>query len=83
MAGTFGRIREVWLQASIATLEPYLEPRRETMCLLLPNVSRIDAVGKLRRNDIPDMGRNALVQLTLGVEQNPLDKIVAKLISRD
>jgi hypothetical protein len=72
--GAPGRMVKAGLEQSMATREPYLEPRRETMCLLAFGISISGSTRKQRGEvNIPDVYGNALAQVTISISQNPLD----------
>lgn len=75
-----GRVTEAGLQQSMATREPNLEPRRETMCLL-GDISQ----GKNQRigDDIPNMAGDLITLMVVAIHQDPLDEIVAILVTSD
>lgn len=72
---------EAGLQQSIATREPNLEPRRDTMCLL----GAVSEFLKSKRSwrHIPDVDSNLLALMMVGVHEDPLNQVIAVLITRD
>ena len=68
------------LLQSMATREPNLDPRKETICLL-PHVS--DSSEKGLGHHSPHVVRHDLSVLRIGIDQNILDKIVSVLVASD
>lgn len=65
----------------MATREPNLEPRRETMCFLVDSILAFTPSG-VDLESVPNVTSHKLALMRRGIHQNPLNEIVAILISR-
>jgi hypothetical protein len=79
-----GRVAWDGLQQSIATREPNLEPRRETICFLFRcEAVRIVPKSETYTKNVPNMTGHNLTLVRCSIHQDPLNQIVAILISRN
>lgn len=75
-----GCVAYAGLQHNMPTRDPNLEPRRDTMCLLV-RVSNVLFFG--REAALPDVRGDSIPMTGVGVSQDKLYKIVPVLVTRD
>ncbi len=76
-----GRVIDAGLQHSMATRDPNLEPRRETMCLL--NKILVTVQDYKDGSCSPNMAGDLLTLVVMSIHEDPLDQVIAILITRN